>query len=268
MPWASACAAGYQRLTSPGVWSANATLHASRRWTFSSCGATVGSMRRADRLFQIVQILQHRRLTTAALLAERLDVSERTVYRDIKDLAGSGVPVQGEAGVGYRLGKDFELPPLMFTRAEVQALVLGARMVESWADAELRGAAQSALQKVEAALPQSQRPRVFATSMHAVSFHVPREARKRLGPLRRAVDRRESLDLGYIDRDESLTQRRVRPLGLFFWGRHWTLGAWCELRESFRNFRVDRIQTLKRSGQTFVLESPITLEEYLAATSV
>lgn len=236
-------------------------------WTFFTSNATVDWMRRADRLFQIVQILQHRRLTTAAMLAERLEVSERTVYRDIKDLTGSGVPVQGEAGVGYRLGKDFELPPLMFTHAEVQALVLGARMVESWADAELRTAAQSALEKVEAALPASQRPRVHATSMHAVSFHVPKEARKRLGPLRSAIDRRESLDLSYLDRTDTVSERRIRPLGLFFWGRHWTLGAWCELREGFRNFRVDRIQTMKRSGRTFALESPVTLEEYLATAS-
>ncbi|MGH1346764.1 MAG: helix-turn-helix transcriptional regulator [Nannocystales bacterium] len=224
-------------------------------------------MRRADRLFQIIQILQHRRLTTAAMLAERLDVSERTVYRDIKDLTGSGVPVQGEAGVGYRLGKDFELPPMMFTHAEVQALVLGARMVESWADAELRGAARSALEKVEAALPASQRPRVHATSMHAISFHVPKEARKRLGPLRSAIDRREVLELSYLDRTDALTHRHVRPLGLFFWGRHWSLGAWCELRGDFRNFRVDSIQAMKRSGKTFVLESPVTLEEYLSANS-
>ncbi|MEE9264479.1 MAG: HTH domain-containing protein, partial [Vicinamibacteria bacterium] len=95
-------------------------------------------MRRADRLFQIVQMLRRRRLTTAAQLAERLEVSERTVYRDIRDLSASGVPILGEAGVGYRLGKDFDLPPLMFSGEEVQALVLGARMVESWGDSELR----------------------------------------------------------------------------------------------------------------------------------
>ncbi len=224
-------------------------------------------MRRADRLFQIVQILQHRRLTTAAMLAERLEISERTVYRDIKDLSRSGVPVQGEAGVGYRLGKDFELPPLMFTHAEIQALVLGARMVESWADPELRTAAQSALEKVEAALPRNQRARVHATSMHAVSFHVPKEASKLLGPLRTAIDSRERVRLSYVDRSESLTERVVRPLGLFFWGRHWTLGAWCELREAFRNFRLDRIRAIERTGDTFDPDEAITLDAYLAEMS-
>lgn len=224
-------------------------------------------MRRADRLFQIVQILQHRRLTTAAKLSERLEVSERTVYRDIKDLMGSGVPIQGEAGVGYRLGKDFELPPLMFTKAEIQALVLGARMVESWADAELRTAAQSALEKVEAALPKSQRQRIHATSMFSVSFHVPVEARKRLGPLRAAVDQKEIVALTYVDRSDERTQRRVHPLGLFFWGRHWTLGAWCELRKGFRNFRVDRMEVVEPTGELFEAESPSTLDDYLAAMS-
>ncbi|MCR9164996.1 MAG: helix-turn-helix transcriptional regulator [Nannocystaceae bacterium] len=224
-------------------------------------------MRRADRLFQIVQILQHRRLTTAAKLSERLEVSERTVYRDIKDLIGSGVPIRGEAGVGYRLGKDFELPPLMFTTAEIQALVLGARMVESWADAELRTAAQSALEKVHAALPERQRPRVHATSMFSMSFHVPAEARARLGPLRAAIDGRTVVELTYVDRNEETTQRRVRPLGLFFWGRHWTLGAWCELRRGFRNFRVDRMCGVRPTTDAFSDASPYSLEDYLASIS-
>ena len=188
-------------------------------------------MRRADRLFQIVQILQHRRLTTAAILAERLGVSERTVYRDIRDLSGSGVPIQGEAGVGYRLGKDFELPPLMFTLDEVQALVLGARMVQSWSDAPLRRSAQSALEKVSAALPEAQRHRVDNTAMFAVSFHVPPKAQQFLTPLRDAIDAHHRVRLTYADREGKGSDRVVRPLGLFFWGRSWTLGAWCELRE-------------------------------------
>jgi predicted DNA-binding transcriptional regulator YafY len=224
-------------------------------------------MRRADRLFQIVQILQHRRLTTAAILAERLGVSERTVYRDIKDLGGSGVPIQGEAGVGYRLGKDFELPPLMFTHAEIQALVLGARMVESWADPELKAAAQSALEKVEAALPKDQRPRVHSTAMHSLSFNVPKEAREHLGALRMAINERRFVTLHYRDVKDAVTQRSIRPLGLFFWGRHWTLGAWCDLREDFRNFRVERVEALEVTAETFEHVSPVTLDDYVAAVS-
>jgi predicted DNA-binding transcriptional regulator YafY len=222
-------------------------------------------MRRADRLFQIVQILQHRRLTTAAALADRLQVSERTVYRDIRDLSLSGVPIQGEAGVGYRMGKDFELPPLMFDKSEIQALVLGARMVESWGDADLRRAAQSVLEKVEAALPPSERPRMHDTALFSVSFHVPKIVRHNLPPLRRSIDERRRLHFAYLDAEDHRTDRTVRPLGLYFWGNRWTLGAWCELRQDFRNFRVDRIEHADPLDDTFELVSPVTLDDYLRA---
>ena len=215
-------------------------------------------MRRADRLFQIVQILRHRRLTTAATLADRLQVSERTIYRDVRDLTVSGVPIEGEAGVGYRMGKDFELPPLMFDKTEIQALVLGARMVESWGDAQLRGAAQSVLEKVEAALPPAERARIHDTAMFAVSFHVPKSIRTNLTPLRKAIDERRRLDLDYVDGEDRTTTRTVRPLGLYFWGNRWTLAAWCELRTNFRNFRVDRIETATPREETFKLEPPVT----------
>src|SRR3546814_14178197 len=107
-------------------------------------------MRRADRLFQIIQELRRRKLVTARQLAEALEVSERTIYRDIKDLAGSGVPIEGEAGVGYVLQRGYDLPPLMFTEEEIEALVLGARIIESWADAPLARAAAHLVAKAEA----------------------------------------------------------------------------------------------------------------------
>lgn len=224
-------------------------------------------MRRADRLFQIVQILQHRRVTTAAKIAERLQVSERTVYRDIRDLSLSGVPIEGEAGVGYRLGKDFELPPLMFTFEEIQALVLGARMVESWADEGLEHAAQSVLEKVEAALPESERGRVHNTALFSLSFHVPEDVRERLGRLRSAIHEQQRVRLDYRDRQGDATERTLRPLGLYFWGSTWTLGAWCELREDFRNFRLDRIESMEVLDSTFELVSPVTLEDYVRAVA-
>ncbi|MCH9682780.1 MAG: YafY family transcriptional regulator [Deltaproteobacteria bacterium] len=220
-------------------------------------------MRRADRLFQIVQILQHRRVTTAARIAERLQVSERTVYRDIRDLSLSGVPIMGEAGVGYRLGKDFELPPLMFTVDEIQALVLGARMVESWADDALQRAAQSVLEKVEAALPEAERPRVHNTSLFSVAFHVPEQVREHLGHLRGAIDQRHPVHMLYRDRGGQESERTVRPLGLYYWGSTWTLGAWCELRTDFRNFRLDRMSSIEIRETTFELKSPVTLADYV-----
>jgi len=224
-------------------------------------------MRRADRLFQIVQILQHRRVTTAARIAERLQVSERTVYRDIRDLSLSGVPIEGEAGVGYRLGKDFELPPLMFNVEEIQALVLGARMVESWADDGLKRAAQSALEKVEAALPEAERGRVHHTSLFSLSFHVPDAMRDNLGVLRVAIDDRRKVSVRYTDKYKQVTERSLCPLGLYFWGSTWTLGAWCELREDYRNFRLDRMETVQPQQSTFEYVSPLTLEDYVRAVA-
>ncbi len=222
-------------------------------------------MRRADRLFQIVQLLRHRRLTTAAQLAERLEVSERTIYRDVADLCRSGVPIEGEAGVGYRMGKDFELPPLMFNVAEIQALVLGARMVESWADEELRGAVRAALDKIEAVVPEAERDRMQETALFSVSFHVPDDMRRYMLTLRHATDERRVVRLEYSDRSGEASERRVRPLGLYFWGRTWTLGAWCELRQAFRNFRLDRIAHAEMTEDTFDYEPPSTLEEYVKA---
>ena len=222
-------------------------------------------MRRADRLFQIVSILRRRRLTTAAQLAERLEVSERTIYRDIADLSRSGVPVVGEAGVGYRVGKNFDLPPLMFNESEIQALVLGARMVESWGDEELKLAARAALDKVQAVLPPKARARVDDTALFSLSFRVPPKVRKTMGVVRKAVDARAKISFRYTDRGGAGSRRTVRPLGLYFWGAAWTLAAWCELREDFRNFRLDRIDALRTLPDTFALEPPVTLADYVRA---
>ncbi len=222
-------------------------------------------MRRADRLFQIVSLLRRRKFVTAAWLAQRLEVSERTIYRDVSDLARSGVPIEGEAGVGYRLGKDFDLPPLMFNVEEIQALVLGARMVESWADESLRQAAKSVLDKVEAVLPPGSRAKVHDTALFSLGLRMSDETRTMLGSIRKAIDERRKLRLEYRDSGEKASERIVRPLGLYFWGATWTLGAWCDLREDFRNFRVDRIVGLGIEQDGFELVSPVTLEDYVRA---
>ncbi len=222
-------------------------------------------MRRADRLFQIVTLLRHRKFVTAAWLAERLEVSERTIYRDVRDLIGSGVPIEGEAGIGYRLSRQFDLPPMMFNVEEIAALVLGARMVESWADEDLRAAARSVLDKVEAVLPPKQRPRVRDTALFSVSLAMPPEVRSHLGVVRRAIDERKVLEVDYRDAAGQVSARRLRALGLYFWGRTWTVAAWCELREDFRNFRLDRVEDLRLSEDRFEHLSPVTLDDYLAA---
>ncbi|HHM05732.1 MAG TPA: YafY family transcriptional regulator [Gammaproteobacteria bacterium] len=201
-------------------------------------------MRRADRLFQIVQLLRSRRLWTARQLAGELEVSERTVYRDMQDLMLSGVPIQSEAGVGYALRKGFELPPLMFTREELNALALGARIVRSWADHGLGQAAQNALRKVEAALPKALQHKVADVPLLAPLIQISPPVAKTLAGLRPAIDARRKVSFGYTREDGASSTRTVWPLGLFFWGRVWTLGAWCELRNAFRNFRLDRMTRL------------------------
>ena len=221
-------------------------------------------MRRADRLFQIVQHLRGRRLTTAAQLAEWLEVSERTVYRDIRDLSGSGVPVEGEAGVGYRILRGFEVPPLMFTLDEVQALVAGARIVESWGGPALAKASRSALEKIAMALPDARRNEIESSRLFAPSFHLDKAVGVTLETIREAIGKRRKLGLTYSDGAAKQTNRIIRPLALHFWGTAWTLAAWCETKADFRNFRIDRCQEVLITNEEFRDEPGKTLADFLA----
>ena len=218
-------------------------------------------MRRADRLFQLVQRLRRRRAVTAAQLAEALGVTVRTVYRDVQDLVASGVPIRGEAGVGYALDRGFDLPPLMFNETEVEALVLGARVVRGWADAGLAAAAEDVLAKVEAVLPRELRQRMADSALHAVNFHESAAQRASLGSLRAAIRERRKVAFAYEDRKSATTSRTVLPLGLFYFGPVWSLGAWCELRRDFRTFRLDRVSELRVLAETFPVERGRTLSD-------
>lgn len=218
-------------------------------------------MRRADRLFAIVQYLRGRRLTTAAQLARWLEVSERTIYRDVADLAGSGVPIDGEAGVGYRIRAGFDLPPLMFSFDEIDALAMGARFVEAWASPKLARGARSALAKIAAALPGDKRAALESAPLFATGV-FDAQAGARLDALREAIGERRFADLDYQDAAARVTQRRVRPLALYFWGDVWTLAGWCELRQDFRNFRLDRIAEVTVT-ERFPDESGKRLEDFL-----
>ena len=219
-------------------------------------------MRRADRLFQVIQLLRRRHVITAAAIAGELEVSERTVYRDIADLVRSGVPIAGEAGVGYTLRKGFDLPPLMFTEEEIEALVLGTRVVSSWADENLAKAAESALARIEAALTDRLKARLTGSRLFAPGFHVPQTVARRLGEYRPAIDERKKIHMRYVDVKGAETERTVRPLGLFFWGSVWSLSAWCELREDFRDFRLDRVTESAVLDETFAVEPGKELEDF------
>jgi predicted DNA-binding transcriptional regulator YafY len=225
-------------------------------------------MRRADRLFQIVQHLRGGRLVTARMLGERLEVSERTIYRDIADLQSTGVPIDGEAGVGYILREGFDLPPLMFTRDEIVALVAGARMVRAFGGAAMARAAEEALVKIGAVLPDSEKSRIAQTSIFAPTYVVSDTDRNVIDVLERSVERREVMRLDYRDEAGRQTARDVRPLGLWFWGKVWTLIAWCEMRDDFRAFRIDRIADLGPSGRTFRPERGKTLTDFYRTVEV
>src|SRR5438067_3812132 len=222
-------------------------------------------MRRADRLFRIVQHLRGRRLTTAAFLAGRLGVSLRTVYRDVRDLSLSGVPVEGEAGVGYRLRAGFDIPPLMFTLNEIEALAIGARMVEAWGGPVLAESARTAIEKIVAALPADRRLAVERTRLYAPGFHVDGKAMQQLEAVRAAIGARQVLRLDYRDAGGRSSAREIWPLALYFWGGAWTIGAWCEGRDDFRNFRVDRVAELEALTRRYPEQPGRRLSDYLRA---
>jgi predicted DNA-binding transcriptional regulator YafY len=222
-------------------------------------------MRRADRLFRIVQHLRGRRLTTAAFLADRLGVSLRTVYRDVRDLSLSGVPIEGEAGVGYRLQAGFDAPPLMFTLNEIEALAVGARMVEAWGGPVLAESARGAMEKIVAALPPERRVAVERTRLYAPVFHVDGAAMARLESVREAIGGRRVLRLDYRDAGGKASAREVWPLALHFWGGTWTVAAWCEARSDFRTFRVDRIAGMATLERRYPDQPGRTLADFLRA---
>ena len=223
-------------------------------------------MRRADRLFQLVQLVRGRRLSTAAWLAERLAVTPRTIYRDVNDLQHQGVPIEGEAGVGYRLGAGFDLPPLMFTEDEAKALVAAVRVAQIGLDAALASDAENALSKILSVLPAAARAAAESQAVYApliAMTGLDAITRQRLADLREAVQAQRKVRITYCDLQGITSQCTVRPLGCFYWGKVWTLTAWCEQRNAFRNFRMDRIQSFELLATGFKQEAGKTLADFL-----
>lgn len=220
-------------------------------------------MRRADRLFRLVELLRSKRLATGSWLAEQLHVSLRTLYRDISELALAGVPIDGEAGVGYRLRYRLDVPPLLFDAVELEALLVGSRMVQAWGDADLAQAATAALAKIHNVLPD-----LLRREAQQAQLHVPAQSGERpqqLRELRRAVRQRRIVTVAYRRADGASSTRTLWPLGLFFWGQHWTLVAWCLLRDDFRHFRVDRIGQLSVGEERYPEQPGRRLEDFFVA---
>jgi len=222
-------------------------------------------MQRAERLFQLLNLLRNRRtVMTARQMSEHLQVSERTIYRDIQALSLSGVPVEGEAGVGYRLQRHFQLPPLMFDRHEVEALLLGARMVSGWGDEQMARSARNAIQKILAIVPDHLRHSDENLPLLVPSWDdYQKTYTAHSEKIREAIRLQQLVIIDYVRADSAFSCRHIEPLGLIFWGKVWTLVAWCQLRNDYRTFRLDRIRSLSISDEHFTVHDEKNLKHYL-----
>lgn len=200
------------------------------------------NMRRADRLFQIIQILRrHKQPVTADSIAEELETSKRTVYRDIADLIGQRAPIRGEAGVGYILEDGFDLPPLMLTPDEIEAAVLGAQMVAARGDPVLRRAAEDLIAKIGAVIPENLRPLVVEPATRAAPSWKSTPDNIDMSGVRQAIRAGRKVVLTYRDEQERETQRTVWPFAIGYYETSRLIMAWCEMRTDFRSFRTDRV---------------------------
>ncbi|EBA15257.1 hypothetical protein RSK20926_16412 [Roseobacter sp. SK209-2-6] len=211
-------------------------------------------MRRTDRLFEIIQILRDGKLHRAMDIAERLEVSTRTIYRDMDTLVASGVPVEGERGVGYMVRDQITLPPLTLTPEELEALNLGMAIVAEAADPDLKSAALSLAAKLDAVLPEETIAEADAWKFAVYPFADAARGFAQMPVLRAAIKARQKLMIDYQRIDGTKSERVIRPLHMEYWGRVWTLTAWCEAREDFRVFRVDLIQNATALPELFVDE--------------
>ncbi len=221
-------------------------------------------MDKTERLFAIMDALRrHRRPVTAAALAEEQGVSVRTLYRDVQTLIGLGAPIGGEAGVGYVLRPGFFLPPLMFSAEELEALVLGARWVETRPDPALSAAARNALGKIATASPEDLRDRIGNTGLWPVGpYRDLNPVQPVLAVLREAIRDERVLSITYADEQGRTTVRSIWPLTIAFFEQKQILAAWCTLREDFRNFRTDRILSAQTAEGRFGKRRAVLVREW------
>jgi len=220
-------------------------------------------MARAQRLLELIQVLRrHRHPVSGQALSAELGVSLRTVYRDIQTLIGQGAAIDGEAGVGYVLRPGFVLPPLMFTDEEIEALVLGARWVAQRTDEPMAQAAENALAKIAAVLPDDLRDRVEDSGLLAGPGPEPDGAPIDLAPIRQAIRTECKLVLNYQDRKGEASRRTVWPIALGFFEKSRVLAAWCELRRDYRHFRTDRIVKLHVTDKRYPRRRRVLMREW------
>jgi predicted DNA-binding transcriptional regulator YafY len=223
-------------------------------------------MRRADRLLRIIQILRrHRRPVIGQVIAEELEVSLRTIYRDIADLISDGVPIRGEAGVGYALGEGYDLPPLMFSADELEAVMLGLRWVTRRGDPDLARAAQDSVAKIGAVLPEHLRPHLFDSPLIAPPAYVLHDDHVDVAALRLAIRNQNKVRIDYADEKDTKTTRIVWPIAVSYFDAQRLIIAWCELRNDFRTFRTDRMRAAETLSEKYRERRKVLLKRFVEA---
>ncbi len=224
-------------------------------------------MNRIDRLHAILTHLQSKKKVTAQQMADRFSISLRTVYRDVKALEESGVPVIGEAGSGYSIMEGYRLPPVMFTQEEAAALLMGAKLAQQMTDSSVQHQFENALYKVKAVLRTADKEyfeQLLPNIEVSVLQNVTDESLgKHLAALQKAVADRQLIFIHYQSGTDELTERFVEPVGLWYYSNSWHLIGWCRLRNGYRDFRVSRMQRLQLKDELFTVRSYESLQEYI-----
>lgn len=225
-------------------------------------------MRRADRLMKLTHFLRsRRRAVTAKRIADEFGICTRTVYRDIQDLMDSGVPITGEAGVGYVIDKEYYLPPLTFDADELEAIALGINMVRQWTDDNFADKANNALSKIQAVLPAQLQGELEQITTYSMPNRAIIPWTVSFSEIRECIRKSRKLHIEYSDENQQASSRTIRPLALFFFNPVWLLASWCEKRNDFRHFRLDRIQTVIYSDEKFEDDPAKNLAAYMAKES-
>jgi predicted DNA-binding transcriptional regulator YafY len=222
-------------------------------------------MRRADRLFDIIQRLRTARAPlTAAALADELEVTVRTVYRDVATLQARRVPIEGAPGIGYVLRRGFDLPPLMFTLEEIEAIAVGSRLVSRTGDPSLQSAADSVLSKVTVVLPEALRAQLASAPVFVSGAGAPVAESVDLSVVRQAIRNDRKLDIAYADEAGARTRRVIWPIAVAYYVQATLIGAWCELRQDYRHFRTDRVSTLTVLDERYPSDNGRLMAEWQA----
>jgi predicted DNA-binding transcriptional regulator YafY len=222
-------------------------------------------MRRADRLFDIIQALRGAsRPLTAAALAQTLEVTARTIYRDIAALQASRVPIHGAPGIGYLLRRGFSLPPLMFTADEIDAIAVGARHVRRLRDAKLQQAAESVLSKITAVVPESLQSYLRPPPFYVSEGSAPEVTGIDLAAVRDAIHAARKIAIAYVDEKGQQSERTIRPIAMAYYVDVTVIAGWCELRQDFRHFRADRIVSARLLDERFAAESARLTAQWMA----